>query len=90
MSINSSTEEILDRNHDRRKIESELFSLEAEHSGMIRRRDEQGGLLKNLRHKQRLAESEVLEAEEELKAIETRILEKEAEISSQKKKLRLL
>ncbi len=90
MSIHSSTEEALERRHDRRKIESELFSLEAEHSGMIRRRDEQVVLLKNLRHKQRLAESEVLEAEGELKTIETRILEKETEIGSQKKKLRLL
>lgn len=90
MSINSTDTEELERRSNRRKIESALFSLEAEHSGLARRQDEQVVLLKNLRHKQHLAESEVIEAEEALETIEAKIIAKEAEINLEKKKLRLL
>lgn len=82
--------EELDRRQSRRRIESDLFALEAESSGMVRRRDDQIVLLQNLRQKERLAQAQVTEAETELERFEARILEKQGEIDRLKKKLRLL
>lgn len=82
--------EELERRQNRRRIESDLFALEAESSGMVRRRDDQIILLQNLRQKERLAQAQVAEAETELERFEARILEKQGEIDLLRKKLRLL
>ena len=84
------SQEELDRRQSRRRNESDLFALEAESSGMVRRRDDQIVLLQNLRQKERLAQAQVTEAETELERFEARILEKQGEIDRLKKKLRLL
>lgn len=88
--INNLSQEETAKRSSRRKLQSDLFSLEAEYSGMIRRRDEQVVLLQNLRQKERLAQAQVIEAKAELEKFEARILEKQGEVDRLKKKLRLL
>lgn len=79
-----------ERRHNRRQIEVSLFSLEADHSQLIRRRDEHVLFVRGLRQKVHQAEEALLAAEAELTRLEGGIDEKALEVSQAKKLLRLL
>lgn len=89
MSLTATTDEA-NRRLERRQLESELFSLEADRTHLTRRRDEHVVLLQGLRQKLRQLEQQVEEAEGALHTLEAKILEQETGVNTAKKKLRLL
>lgn len=89
MSLTATTDEA-SRRLERRQLESTLFSLEADHTHLVRRRDEHVVLLRGLRQKLHQLEQQVEEEENTLHTLEAKILEQETEVNTAKKKLRLL
>lgn len=86
----SSDDETTDRRHDRRSAESELFSLEADRSHLVRQQDLAVTTLQTLRQSVRQKEAEILDQEEKMKQLMGKITEIDTEIHQAKKRLRTI
>ena len=85
-----STEETVERRSQRRQAESQIFSLEADRSHLVREEAALDTTLRGLRQSLRQVEAAVREQEEKIKRVENKLTEVDGQIQRAKKAMRLL